>query len=137
MTAKALRGVAVRKRGRPKGSRNKVTLAFKEATLRVFGAVGGEKAYADWAKKNRTEYYKICARLIPLEVSGNTNGPPVVKIIQFTQVVQAPELIGASNGNHIAGEQLAPASLPAPAMELPGTRGEGSGSVLASEIGQG
>lgn len=57
-------------RGRPKGSQNKLTKAFKSALLEVFEATGGSDAMTRWAKKNQTEFYKIMARLIPHEVVG-------------------------------------------------------------------
>jgi hypothetical protein len=60
--------------GRKKGSSNKVTKAFKEAILSAFNEIGGEEKLAEWAKENQTEFYKICARLIPQEVSGPEGG---------------------------------------------------------------
>lgn len=60
--------------GRKKGSRNKVTLAFKEAVLRAYDGIGGDRAFQLWATRNRTEYYKIAARLIPHEVVGPSDG---------------------------------------------------------------
>lgn len=55
--------------GRKVGGRNRVNLAFRDATMRVYSEIGGDKTYADWAEDNQTEYYKIAARLIPLEMN--------------------------------------------------------------------
>lgn len=66
---------------RPKGSQNKVTRAFKEATLHVFNE-RGLTAFRKWADNNETEFYKICARLIPHEVIGpGAGGEHIVKTI--------------------------------------------------------
>lgn len=56
--------------GRKKGTPNKITKAFREAVLTVFGDLGGEAHLLKWAKDNPTEFYKIAARLIPTELTG-------------------------------------------------------------------
>ena len=61
-------------KGRPKGARNKVTRALKESLLATFEEIGGLEAMATWARKNQTEFYKICARLIPTEVNASVEG---------------------------------------------------------------
>lgn len=53
--------------GRPKGSKNKATLAIKEAVLQAFVRLGDVDGLVAWAQENRTEFYKIAARLIPTE----------------------------------------------------------------------
>lgn len=58
-------------KGRPKGAQNKTTKAFKEAVLTVYHDIGGNDALANWARENQSEFYKICARLIPTEVNAN------------------------------------------------------------------
>jgi hypothetical protein len=57
--------------GRKKNTPNKITAAFKTALLEAFQETGGTEALVRWAKKNRTEFYKICARLIPHNFSGH------------------------------------------------------------------
>jgi hypothetical protein len=66
--------------GRPKGSLNKFTRAFKDAVLLCFQSIGGDPAFARWAKKNPGEFYKIAARLIPTEVIGDRERPIGVKV---------------------------------------------------------
>lgn len=56
--------------GRKKGTPNKLTRAFREAVHRVYDSIGGDDAFSKWAKGNRTEYYKIAARMIPTEIVG-------------------------------------------------------------------
>jgi hypothetical protein len=66
--------------GRKKGVPNKNTRAAREAMQLAFQGVGGVKALTAWAKDNPTEFYKIYARLIPVEteVSGKDGGPIAV-----------------------------------------------------------
>lgn len=54
--------------GRKLGARNKVTMAMREMVLLVNQDIGGREAMGEWAKKHRTEFYKILARLIPTEI---------------------------------------------------------------------
>ncbi len=74
--------------GRDKGTPNKVTRAAKELYEAAFEGSGGLEALIRWIKKsnaNRREFYKLHARLIPLDIQGNkeTNeiDNVVVKII--------------------------------------------------------
>jgi hypothetical protein len=57
--------------GRAKGQTNLVTKAAKEALELAFQGVGGVPALIKWGKDNKTEFYKIWARLIPKDVSVN------------------------------------------------------------------
>lgn len=54
--------------GRQVGTPNRITAAFKEAVVIVYDELGGHDAFTAWAKENPTEFYKICARLIPGEM---------------------------------------------------------------------
>ena len=56
--------------GRPKGVPNKITGQAKENIAAVFTRLGGTAAMARWAKENQTDFYKIYARLVPLEGPG-------------------------------------------------------------------
>lgn len=57
--------------GRPKGSPNKVSALVKENVLHVFDQMGGVRTMTEWAKENRTEFYKLYARLLPTEATIN------------------------------------------------------------------
>ena len=59
--------------GRQAGTPNKITAAFKDALRFVYEDIGGNAAFSEWAKENPTEFYKICARLIPTEVAASDN----------------------------------------------------------------
>ena len=63
--------------GRPKGAVNKLTGSFKQAVLEAFNskALDGVNGLIAWAAENRTDFYKIAARLIPAEVNLKPTGP--------------------------------------------------------------
>jgi hypothetical protein len=54
--------------GRKPGQQNKTTIEVKAAILKAYTTIGGDKTFGDWAKENQTEFYKLFARLIPVEV---------------------------------------------------------------------
>ena len=56
--------------GRPKGAKNKFSGLAKENVMAVFTRLGGSAAMADWASLNKTEFYKIYSRLLPIEGPG-------------------------------------------------------------------
>ena len=68
--------------GRVPGVSNKFTGAFKEAVQIVYNRLGGHGAFLEWARENRTEYYRIAARLIPGETQEGHGSEPVTIIIQ-------------------------------------------------------
>jgi len=55
--------------GRQVGAPNKVTAIFKDAVRTVYEDIGGNTAFAAWAKENPTEFYRIASRLIPTEMA--------------------------------------------------------------------
>jgi hypothetical protein len=55
--------------GRQAGTANKVTTAFKTAVQIVYEDIGGHKAFADWARENPGDFYRIASRLIPTEIA--------------------------------------------------------------------
>jgi hypothetical protein len=69
--------------GRQAGTPNKVTTAFKHAVQITYEAIGGHEAFAVWALDNKTDFYKIAARLIPTEIAAQ-NGTGVTVIIAPT-----------------------------------------------------
>lgn len=54
--------------GRLRGTPNRLTGAFREAVLHVYNSLGGHNAFLEWARENPSEYYRIAARLIPVEL---------------------------------------------------------------------
>lgn len=53
--------------GRKKGVPNKTTTAAREAFNLAFAGLGGVKRLQAWAEANETEFYKLYARLIPID----------------------------------------------------------------------
>ena len=53
--------------GRSKGTPNKFTQTAREAFDIAFNGIGGSVGLTNWASKNKTEFYRIYSRLIPVE----------------------------------------------------------------------
>ena len=53
--------------GRKAGTPNKATTKAREAFALAFDAIGGGASLAQWARENQTEFYKLYARLIPVD----------------------------------------------------------------------
>jgi len=70
--------------GRQVGTPNKITTAFKDAIRFVYEDIGGHAAFANWAKENPTDFYKIAARLIPTEKNSQEDRNITVEIVQFS-----------------------------------------------------
>ena len=64
-----------RRGGRKKGTPNKTTANARAAFQMAFDGAGGVAALRDWAKANLTEFYRLYARLIPMEHSGIDGNP--------------------------------------------------------------
>jgi len=75
-------------RGKPKtggrlpGVSNKFTGAFKEAVQIVYNRLGGHAAFLEWARKKRTEYYRIASRLIPGETQEGHRAGGITVIVE-------------------------------------------------------
>ena len=52
---------------RPKGTPNKIGAQVKENVVAVFTRLGGTAGMAAWAERNKSEFYRLYARLIPTE----------------------------------------------------------------------
>lgn len=68
------------------GAKNKVPQAAKENIQAVFVRLGGTKAMSDWANDNKTEFYKIYARLLPVQGTGENGAHLVDHTIQVVIV---------------------------------------------------
>ena len=60
--------------GRKKGSANKTTVKVREAMELAFEGIGGVPALVEWAQDNQTEFYKLFAKLLPVQVEANVDG---------------------------------------------------------------
>ena len=76
--------------GRQVGTLNKITATFKDAIRTVYEDIGGHAAFAAWAKKNQTDFYKIAARLIPTETASIEDTNITVEIVRFSPPKDIP-----------------------------------------------
>ena len=67
--------------GRVAGTPHKVTALAKDNIISVFTRLGGTAAMAKWAEANETEFYRIYARLLPTEVTGDGGGPIKFEVV--------------------------------------------------------
>lgn len=54
--------------GRAKGTKNKIGQDVKNSLLFVYKTIGGDKSFSDWAKEEKTEFYKMYSKLLPTEM---------------------------------------------------------------------
>ena len=76
--------------GRPPGSRNKTTVAAKEAIALAAEGLGGTKRMIAWAKEDplneRAFWASIYPKLLPLQVTGGEAGDAPLSIaVSFVQ----------------------------------------------------
>ena len=70
-------------KGRPAGSLNKTTKTAREAFQLAFDQLGGYEGLVNWAlesQANKTAFYNLYGRLIPVEVAGSPDAPLEVTI---------------------------------------------------------
>ena len=68
--------------GRKSGSPNKLTKSARDAFALAFESIGGHAELGVWAKANKTEFYKLYARLIPVEHVGEGGEGPIQTIVK-------------------------------------------------------
>lgn len=70
--------------GRAKGTPNTATRTVREQLTQVFELLQQDKAanLLSWAKSNPTEFYKLAAKLIPLQVHTESEQPSI--LFQFS-----------------------------------------------------
>lgn len=57
--------------GKPKGTKNKQTVAVKQCIINAFEHIGGVQNLAIWAEANPTDFYtKMWVKVMPTEVTG-------------------------------------------------------------------
>ena len=68
--------------GRKPGTPNKLTASAREAFALAFVGVGGAAALTTWGKANKTEFFKLYARLIPVEHVGEGGEGPIATVVK-------------------------------------------------------
>ena len=93
--------------GRKKGTPNKLTGTFREAVCLAYESIGGHEAFAKWAAENRTDFYRIAARLIPTE-NKDHDREGITVIIQGPREAidktKNPEIMASADRNQIVDE---------------------------------
>lgn len=70
--------------GRIKGTPNKTTVEAKEAIEEAFKRLGDVEALVEWAKLNKTDFYKtVWPKILPLQVNGDIKASVVVEVVKF------------------------------------------------------
>lgn len=54
---------------RTKGAKGKIGVEVKEQIVACYHRLGALEAFCDWAKENRTDFYKMFVSLAPKELS--------------------------------------------------------------------
>ena len=68
--------------GRKKGVPNKVTVQAREAFQLAFDGIGGAPALQQWGLANLTEFFKLYARLIPVEHTGKDGDAAIQTVVK-------------------------------------------------------
>ena len=74
--------------GRKKGQPNKTTTKAREAFALAFDSIGGGTALGKWARENPTEFYKLYARLIPVDVTSDEKPLTTQRIVIGGQTIE-------------------------------------------------
>jgi hypothetical protein len=97
--------------GRPPGSKNKTTLALKEAVLAALERVGGEKYLARLAIENSSAFASLLGRILPHTLAADPDSGGGVEMT-FRRVIVWP-------GGREEVEGVTPKALPPPSRALP------------------
>lgn len=71
-----------RRGGRQKGTPNKVSRIARENLIAVFEQIGGVQAMTSWAQAEPTEFYRLYARLLPVEHVGEGGTGPIQTVVR-------------------------------------------------------
>ena len=74
-------------KGREKGSSNKFNKQFKDLLIETYQALESKKDHGlqNWAEKHPTDFYRICAKLVPQQITGEGGGP--IEVVQQIYVL--------------------------------------------------
>ena len=72
--------------GRPKGSKNKLTVEAKEAFRLAAEGIGGVEALTAWGREAPDKFWPLYAKLIPMDVTsgGKAIAPTAIRIELIT-----------------------------------------------------
>lgn len=70
-------------KGRPKGSRNKMTTAIKEMVVLALDKAGGVEYLLEQSKSNPTAFLTLVGKVLPLQVEGSGEAGEFVTRIEI------------------------------------------------------
>ena len=79
------KGVSGNPKGKPKGLKNKHTQAFKDLLTETIQALEEKTGHGlqIWAEKHPTDFYRICAKLVPQQITGEGGGPIEIQLYRL------------------------------------------------------
>lgn len=77
--------------GRQPGSPNKTTVSVKAAFEQAFDELGGAASLVSWGREQPTEFYKLYAKLLPVQVNADMKHQGTISIVVDTGVPRAPD----------------------------------------------
>jgi hypothetical protein len=60
--------------GRVKGSGNLLTSSVRDSLVATYHAIGSDEGFAKWATTERSEFYKLWAKMLPADINNNNLG---------------------------------------------------------------
>jgi hypothetical protein len=66
--------------GPKKGSKHKQTVAVKQCLINAFEGMGGWQNLEKWGGENQSDFYKLWAKMLPTQVTGEDGGDITVTI---------------------------------------------------------
>ena len=82
--------------GRTKGTPNKLTASIKDAFSEAFVKLGGVEALVKWGMSNKTDFYKLAAKLIPIQVDANIAVKPEARAYPLGLPIEQDRLPASS-----------------------------------------
>ncbi len=74
-------------KGRPKGSKNKVTADVKAMILGALSKAGGEQYLLEQAKANPNAFLTLVGKVLPKEVTGSEGAPLIPSRIEIVGIL--------------------------------------------------
>jgi hypothetical protein len=75
----------INRKGREKGSQNRITVDLKQAIINALDRVGGEAWFVSLARKDRRSFSSLIGKLLPTRLTGGEGGPLEVELVNKAQ----------------------------------------------------
>lgn len=75
--------------GRKKGVKNATTIASREAMLAAFAEMGGVESLVNWARRHKTEFYRLWSKTLPREINAEFAGTINLKMPDMSDLSDA------------------------------------------------